>query len=326
MKNTVQLITYADRLGGGTLEDLHALLTGPLAGVFGAVHILPFYHPIDGSDAGFDPIDHTRVDPRLGDWSDIAALARDVEVMADVIVNHMSIHSPQFQDFSAKGNASAWNGLFLTLDTVFPNGAQERDLAAVYRPRPGLPLTHVQLANGEKRSLWTTFTPEQVDIDVNHPQGRAYLESILQALATHGVTMIRLDAVGYAIKKAGTTCFMLPETFDFIAEFAATLPESMRVRSGQGKWLMKRAMQGHLPDDILYRPKMGFVTPVSAWFRGALSGAAEALVTKSRLLDTGWFRQEALEKAVRDHKSGLSDNGRLIWQLVMLEKALTRPF
>jgi asparagine synthase (glutamine-hydrolysing) len=111
-----------------------------------------------------------------------------------------------------------------------------------------------------------------------------------------------------------------------LVEFAATLPASMRIRRGEGKWLMKRAMRGHLPDDILYRPKMGFVTPVSAWFRSALSGEAEALVTKSRLLDTGWFRQEALEKAVRDHKSGLSDNGRLIWQLVMLDKALNRLF
>ena len=74
MKNQVQLITYADRLGGGTLRDLQALLTGPLAGVFGGVHILPFFDPIDGADAGFDPSDHTRVDARLGDWHDIKAL------------------------------------------------------------------------------------------------------------------------------------------------------------------------------------------------------------------------------------------------------------
>ncbi len=111
-----------------------------------------------------------------------------------------------------------------------------------------------------------------------------------------------------------------------LVEFAATLPASMRIRGGEGKWLMKKAMEGHLPKDILYRPKMGFVTPISAWFRGALAGQAETLVTKSRLLDTGWFRQERLEKAVRDHKSGIADNGRLIWQLVMLDKALNRLF
>jgi sucrose phosphorylase len=59
-----------------------------------------------------------------------------------------------------------------------------------------------------------------VDIDVQRPHGRAYLRSILETLAAHGVSLIRLDAVGYAIKKAGHNCFMMPETLGFIAEFA----------------------------------------------------------------------------------------------------------
>ena len=221
MKNQVQLITYVDRLSGGGLRDLHALLMGPLAGVFGGVHLLPFFHPIDGADAGFDPIDHTRVDARLGGWTDVHALSRDVDVMADVIVNHISSDSPQFKDFLSKGEASDYNGLFLTFDKVFPHGASEAELRAVYRPRPGLPVTEVTLGNGEKRTLWTTFTPAQVDIDVQHPRGREYLETILRTLATNGVKMVRLDAVGYAIKKAGQSCFMMPETFEFIDEFAA---------------------------------------------------------------------------------------------------------
>jgi len=221
MKNQVQLITYADRLSGGNLRDLHRLLTGPLAGVFGAVHILPFFDAIDGTDAGFDPVDHTRVDPRLGDWFDIRALAQDLDVMADVIVNHISSDSPQFKDYSQGGSASRYDGLFLTLDAVFPQGATEKDLLAVYRPRPGLPFTCATLANGERRVLWTTFTPKQVDIDVRHARGREYLQSILRTLSASGVRMVRLDAVGYAIKKAGESCFMMPETFAFIDEFAA---------------------------------------------------------------------------------------------------------
>ena len=222
MKNQVQLITYVDRLGGGTLADLQAMLRGPLAGLFGGVHLLPFFDAIDGADAGFDPIDHTRVDPRLGDWDDIAALGRDVPLMADVIVNHMSSESPQFRDFAARGRASAYDGLFLTCDKVFPNGATEADLLAIYRPRPGLPFTAVTLADGTRRLLWTTFTAQQIDIDVGHPLGQAYLEGILRTLAGAGVTMIRLDAVGYAIKRAGSSCFMMPETFAFIDRFAAT--------------------------------------------------------------------------------------------------------
>jgi sucrose phosphorylase len=222
MKNTVQLITYVDRLGGGGLRDLQSLLEGPLAGLFGGVHLLPFFHPIDGADAGFDPIDHTEVDPRLGVWSDVRALSRVVEIIGDVIVNHVSCESPQFQDFSARGSTSAFAGMFLTLDRVFPAGATERDLTAIYRPRPGLPFTIKTLETGERRVLWTTFTPQQLDIDVADPQGRAYLEGILDKFAENGIRMVRLDAVGYAIKRAGTSSFMIPETFAFIDEFAAS--------------------------------------------------------------------------------------------------------
>ena len=221
MKNQVQLIAYVDRFGGGRIVELERLLDGALEGLFGTVHLLPFFHRIDGADAGFDPIDHTRVDERLGGWADIGRLARRLDIMADVIVNHISADSPQFQDFSRRGAASPYNGLFLTLDAVFPEGAHEHDLTAVYRPRPGLPLTPVTLENGEKRILWTTFTPQQLDIDVQHRQGRAYLEGILRTFSAHGISAIRLDAVGYAIKRAGTSCFMLPQTFEFISELSA---------------------------------------------------------------------------------------------------------
>jgi sucrose phosphorylase len=216
LKNQVQLITYVDRLSGD-LKRLKALLSGPLAGVFSGVHLLPFFTPIDGSDAGFDPIDHTEVDSRLGDWNDIAALAEEVEIVADLIVNHISSSSPQFKDFSRNGPLSRYSGLFLTYDRVFPTGAREADLLKIYRPRPGLPFTSVTLATGEKTLLWTTFTPQQLDIDVQHPEGAAYLATILSQFQSAGVRMIRLDAVGYAIKKAGTRCFMIPETFRFIS-------------------------------------------------------------------------------------------------------------
>ena len=221
MKNQVQLITYVDRLGGGGLKELDALLRGPLAGVFGGVHLLPFFHPIDGADAGFDPIDHTQVDPRLGGWPELRALAEATDVMADVIVNHMSSDSPQFRDWAEKGDGSKHASLFLTFDRVFPRGATEADLLAIYRPRPGLPFSVTTLAGGKRRLLWTTFTSQQIDIDVPHALGRAYLQDILETFAASGIRMVRLDAVGYAIKKAGSSCFMMPETFEFIAEFAA---------------------------------------------------------------------------------------------------------
>src|ERR1043165_6179198 len=140
--------------------------------------------------------------------------------MADLIVNHVSTDSLQFMDYSEKGDASVYDGMFLTMDSIFPNGATEADLLTIYRPRPGLPFSYATLKNGKKRLLWTTFTNQQIDINVNHPQGQAYLQSVLQTLHENNIRMVRLDAVGYAVKKAGSSCFMIPETFAFIDTLA----------------------------------------------------------------------------------------------------------
>jgi sucrose phosphorylase len=221
MKNQAQLITYVDRLSGGGFRELQRLLDGPFREAFGGVHVLPFFHPIDGADAGFDPIDHTEVDPRLGSWDDVRALASRTEMMADMIVNHISRGSPQFVDFDMRGDASPYASLFLTFARVFPAGASQADLLALHAIRPGLSFTQHQTTHGERVLLWTTFTSEQIDIDVHHPEGRRYFDAILTRFQSAGIRAIRIDAAGFAVKKAGTSCFMIPETLAFIADLTA---------------------------------------------------------------------------------------------------------
>ncbi|NNE30475.1 MAG: sucrose phosphorylase, partial [Saprospiraceae bacterium] len=220
MKNQVQLILYVDRIGCENLDELKDLFQNQLQGLFGGVHILPFYFPIDGEDAGFDPIDHEQVDPRLGNWDDLKALSVEVEIMADLIVNHVSAKSVVFQDYLKKGKASEYAPMFLSFDSVFQNGASEADILAIYRPRPSLPFTRFSLADGTSKLIWTTFTSNQIDIDVKSEKGSQYLERILDTFQKGGVKMIRLDAAGYAIKKRGTSCFMINETFEFISELS----------------------------------------------------------------------------------------------------------
>ena len=111
-----------------------------------------------------------------------------------------------------------------------------------------------------------------------------------------------------------------------LVEFAATLPAAFRLRGGQGKWLMKKAMERFLPKEVLYRPKMGFVTPVSAWFRGPLAGEAAALAKSRVLAETGWFDLAMLARLADAHRSGREDHGRTLWQFVMLERSLARLF
>ncbi len=109
-----------------------------------------------------------------------------------------------------------------------------------------------------------------------------------------------------------------------LVEFCATLPHAMRLRAGQGKWLMKHALEPWLPREILYRPKMGFVTPVSHWFRHALADDAAALA-RSPVLAT-WFDPHAIERLAADHRAGRAEHGRTLWQLVMLERSTARLF
>ena len=244
------LITYADRLGGN-IDSVAALLDGPLAGAFTGVHLLPFFVPIDGADAGFDPIDHTEVDPLVGSWESIAALATRYDVMADVIVNHVSAQSTPFLDWLAHGDASPSGAMFLTPQHVFGGSPTPADIAAIYRPRPTSPFTDVEFADGAHRTVWTTFTDQQIDIDVEHPLGWTYLIEILDRFQTAGITSVRLDAVGYAIKRAGTSCFMLSETLEFIRRLTAACHErSMAV-------LVE--MHGHHLDQLEVAPHVDLV-------------------------------------------------------------------
>lgn len=275
MKNAVQLITYASRLGTNFTE-LRSIIERTFGTAVGGVHVLPFFPPYDGADAGFDPEDHTAVDPRLGTWDDVAQLGARYDLVVDVIVNHVSSHSEAFEDYRARGDESAHAPLFLTFSSVFPEGATEEELAAIYRPRPGLPFTPITIA-GKKRLIWTTFTSEQIDIDVTSAAGKAYLEGILTQLAAVGTTLIRLDAAGYAIKTPGTSCFMTPETFAFIETLtershALGMDVLVEVHSHYESQVeiaatVDRVYDFAVPPLVLYSTYTGDVAPLAEWIR-----------------------------------------------------------
>jgi sucrose phosphorylase len=288
MPDQVELITYADRLGGD-LAGVRRLLDGPLRGLFGGVHLLPFFRPFDGADAGFDPEDHTEVDARLGGWDDVAAIAADHLVMVDVIVNHVSARAPQFLDWLARGEASAYDGMFLTYGGVYPRGASEAELTRIYRPRPGLPFTPCTTGDGRRRLAWTTFTPQQIDVDVHHPATRAYLLGVLDSLAAAGVRRVRLDAVGYAVKTPGTTSFLTPETFLFIDEISAEarargLEVLVEVHSYYRQQVaiaerVDRVYDFALPPLVLHALGTGEVDPLLAWLEVRPENAVTVLDT-----------------------------------------------
>ena len=86
-------------------------------------------------------------------------------------------------------------------------------------------------------------------------------------------------------------------------------------------------MRRYLPEDILFRPKMGFVTPIAAWLRGPLADEARGFARGGGALGgalgrTGWFDAARIAALAEAHITGTSDHSRLLWQLLMLDRSL----
>jgi asparagine synthase (glutamine-hydrolysing) len=107
-----------------------------------------------------------------------------------------------------------------------------------------------------------------------------------------------------------------------LVEWLATLPSSLKLRGDEGKYLLKKAMEPHLPHEVLHRPKMGFAVPLAQWFRGPLRDRVRAAVLGPRLADTGWFNSASLSQLVETHQSGRHDNSAALWSLLMFEAFL----
>ena len=107
-----------------------------------------------------------------------------------------------------------------------------------------------------------------------------------------------------------------------LVEWLASLPPAFKVRNGEGKYLLKKALEPHLPAEILYRPKMGFAVPLARWFRGPLRQSVRDAVLGPVLADTGWFNAAYLRRLVDDHQSGRRDYSAPLWTALMFESFL----
>lgn len=204
------LISYANSISSPRqppLQTLHAFLKQHLINEIRSVHILPFF-PYS-SDDGFSVIDYYQVDPKLGNWQDIGKIGQDFDLMADLVINHVSTQSQWFQNF-LKGE-SPGKDYFIVMDP-------ETDLSGVTRPRSTSLLTRFQTRQGEKH-VWTTFSSDQVDLDFSNPQVLYEMLKVLFFYINRGIRIIRLDAIAYLWKEVGTSCIHLPQTHRIIKLF-----------------------------------------------------------------------------------------------------------
>jgi len=214
-ERNITLITYGDTLRQANekpLQTLHHFLSQRVKDEISTVHILPFY-PYS-SDDGFSVIDYYAINPELGTWADVKALSGDFRLMFDAVINHMSAQSAWFKSYLGGEPEYA---------RIFRSEHPDTDLRSVTRPRTSPLLTAFTRSNGEVVHVWTTFSADQVDLDYSDPATLMRILEVLLFYVQQGASAIRLDAIAYMWKVAGTTSIHLPETHYIIQVMRAAL-------------------------------------------------------------------------------------------------------
>jgi sucrose phosphorylase len=208
------LISYADSIrrdDEAPLRTLRRWLEGPLAGTVSTVHVLPFYPW--SSDDGFAVRDYHAVAPEYGDWEDVNAIAAGHRLMVDAVVNHASAQGDWFAGFLRdEAPQRDW----------FRTEAPDADVRGIVRPRTTPLLTPFDTASG-RRWAWTTFGPDQVDLDYRQPGLLLEVVDVLLTYVAHGAEVLRMDAVTYLWKELGTPSVHHPKTHALLRLMRAVL-------------------------------------------------------------------------------------------------------
>ncbi|EAG0774904.1 alpha-amylase [Listeria monocytogenes] len=212
-EKNVYLIAYGDSIfekNKHPLQTLNEFLQEYAQDVITDVHLLPIFPST--LDDGFSVTDYKQIDEQLGDWDDVQKMSENFRVMLDFVANHMSKSSDWFKRFS--DNEAPYNQFFIEKDSQF-------DYKNVTRPRTS-PLFH-KYENGKE--LWTTFSEDQLDLNVRNIDCLVALTDVLLFYASKQATSIRLDAIGFLWKTSGTTCMHLPETHEIISLWRLLIDE-----------------------------------------------------------------------------------------------------
>lgn len=213
------IITYGDLIQAPPRKPLEVLCdvaNAFLGDMVSTIHVLPFF-PYS-SDRGFSVIDFREVDPNIGSWDDIERASASFRLMFDGVVNHISSQSEWFQEY-LNGNPE-YADFFLSYEER--SAISDEDLAHILRPRTSPLLSEVLTINGP-RYVWTTFSPDQIDLNFRNPEVLLRVLRVLLFYVEKGADIIRIDAATYLWKELGTCCAHLPKTHAIIRFLRAAL-------------------------------------------------------------------------------------------------------
>jgi sucrose phosphorylase len=227
IKNETTLITYADSMGKN-IKELTDILETHFKGAIGGIHILPFFPST--ADRGFAPLNYKEVDKNFGSWKDFEYLGRKYYLIYDFMINHISRSSEYFKDFIKNKDKSPYANMFIRYKNFWPDGKPgEEEIGLILERKPGIPHVVVEFEDGSTEKIWSTFSEQQIDLNVKAEVTKAFIKDSLMYLAGKGASVIRLDALAYTIKKRWTDCFFIEPDIWEILDYIKTIPKGYDV-------------------------------------------------------------------------------------------------
>jgi asparagine synthase (glutamine-hydrolysing) len=223
---------------------------------------------------------------------------------------------------------SRWNSLLLPLQGLLPKSFRQTNLGDKLHKAAGV------LASDDLDALYLGLVshwedPACVVIGGTEPTtlltgnapALAGLNDIQRMMALDLLTylpddiLVKVDRASMGVSLEGRVPFLDHR----VVEFAWTLPQSLKLRDGMGKWILRQVLYRHVPKELIERPKMGFAVPIGDWLRGPLRDWAENLLDEARLKREGFFHPAPIRKKWLEHLSGARNWQHHLWDILMFQ-------
>ena len=223
---------------------------------------------------------------------------------------------------------AVWDKIFIGLESVLPGRFRQRLPGdKVHKLAEILAVRSPEAMYNSLVSTWKN--PEELVIGATEPVTVLTEPRQWADISDFTLRMMYLDTLSYLpddiLVKVDRACMgvslesRVPFLDHRVVEFAWQLPLEMKIRNGEGKWILRQVLYKYVPRELIDRPKMGFGVPIDSWLRGPLKEWAEDLINENRLLHEGFFQPEMIKKIWAEHLSGIRNWQYYLWPVLMFQ-------